>query len=233
MSQLSPLPNKEPSSQFKLPWELFVTHILDVTVAAYQAMCEAGVASRDWEENVFTIQLADRHILPLLQQLDSPIRVWPRTKVHTEQMYTGDQATIEAKEEDMLLYDIGEWEYQKIHFVWEAKRVGDKRVDEGYSSLNSEYVHEAIYRFIRREYAAAVDDAGVLAYVLAGSVYNIVADINACMGNIRKNPPLPASDHLQRSAPINDFEDVYHSEHNRTDGSFLQLHHLFLTFDFE
>lgn len=233
MNQLSQPPHQEPSNEFRLPWELFVTHVLDVTVTAYQAMREAGVANREWEENVFTIQLADRHILPLLQQLDSPIRVWPRAKVHTEQMYTGDQATNEAKEEDMLLYDIGEWEYQKIHFVWEAKRVGDKRANERYSSLNSEYVHEAIYRFIKREYAAAVGDAGVLAYVLAGSVSNIVTDINVCMENIRKNPPLPASNHLQRGAPINDFEDVYHSEHDRMDGSSLQLHHLFLTFDFE
>ncbi len=155
-------------------------------------------------------------------------------------MYTGEQATIQAKEVDMLLCDIGEWEYDKIRFVWEAKRVGDKRVNKSYSNLNSKYVNEAIYRFIRKEYAAAVNDAGVLAYVLAGNVNNIVTDINACMGNIRKNPRLPATNHLQRGAPINDFEDVYRSKHNRTEDSriqledsHIQLHHLFLTFDFE
>ena len=121
-------------------------------------------------------------------------------------------------------------QYQK-HFVWEAKLVGDRRINPEYDGLNSEYVNEAIYRFIRGEYASQVSDAGVLGYVLAGEVGNIVADINQSMGNIRKNPSLPLSNHLRLVAPINDFRDIYQSQHAR-EGSQVVLHHLFLIFDF-
>ena len=132
----------------------------------------------------------------------------------------------------MQMVDIWERNSHKKHFVWEAKRVGDKRVDGKYSSLNSEYVHEAIYRFIKREYADTLSDAGVLGYVLGGNIGNIVGDINLCMGRIRKNPSLPASNHLQMGHPINNFEDVYHSRHTRTDKTNICLYHLFLTFEF-
>ncbi len=234
MGQLSQFLQTQPTSPFiKLDWSDFVQYVLEVTVQAYQVMRDAHVACREWEENVFTIQLADCYIRPLLQHCEAPLRVQARTKLHTQQMYTGDQATIEAKEVDMLLFDIGEWEHHRIHFIWEAKLVGDKRVNyDKYSPLNSEYVNEAIYRFIRKEYAGDVQDAGVLGYVLDGCVHNIVTDINASMGNIRKNPALPECEHLQQADPIEDFSDVYHSQHKRMDNTRIKLHHLFLTFDF-
>jgi hypothetical protein len=147
-------------------------------------------------------------------------------------MHTGEQATIEAKEIDLLLYDVWEREYHNVHFVWEAKRVCDKRVESSYSHLNSAYVNEAIYRFIEREYAEGLEDAGILGYVLAGEVGNIVEDINQSMGQLRVNKPLPATNNLRLAPAINKFEDIYESAHIRTDNSSIQLYHLFLTFDF-
>lgn len=132
---------------------------------------------------------------------------------------------------DLVLH--GNWEgYNEIHFVWEAKLVGDKRVNSDYRRLNSEYVNEAIYRFIRGDYATGLPDGGVLGYVLAGDVENIVGDINLSMGRIRKNPPLPESNHLQSASSVGHLEDIYQSRHTREDRSSIQLHHLFLTFDF-
>jgi len=218
----------EPSA-FKLTWPDFVQRILELTVEAYRAMRQDRVARRDWEENVFTLQLGD-----YLESIafDNAIFVIPRPKIHTAEMKTGEQATIEAKEIDMCLF--GSWEkgYRKKHFVWEAKRVGDKRIDGRYSGLNSEYVNEGIYRFIKREYADGLDDAGMLGYVLAGSVTNIVSDINRSMSRIRKNPTLPKSNRLQIASPVKNFGDAYCSHHTRTDNSKICLHHLFLTFGF-
>lgn len=191
-----------------------------------------NVAQRDWEENVFTLRLGEDYLRPIAFNNESSIRVSVRPKRHTGDMKTGDQATIEAKEIDMSLFGVWEMDYHKKYFVWEAKRVGDKRVDQQYSKLNSEYVNEGIYRFIRREYASGLDDAGMLGYVLAGSVSNIVGDINASIGNIRKNPPLPESEHLQKAPPIDDFEDLYRSNHIRTNQTYIRLHHLFLSFEF-
>jgi len=190
------------------------------------------VAKRDWEENVFTVCLAEDYIRSLAFDHEYSIRVDVRSKTHTKEMKQGDQATIEAKEMDLSMYGVWERDYIKRRFVWEAKRVGDKRVDEKYGNLNSEYIHEAIYRFIRREYADGLGDAGILGYVLAGSVSNIVGDINQSMGNITKNSPLDESNHLEEVDPIDEFEDVYRSFHKRTDDTRIRLHHLFLTFEF-
>lgn len=234
MSQLrqTAKPSSEQSTQFnKLDWADFVQVVLTLTIEAYQAMRRSNIVQRGWEENVFTIRLAYDFIHPLTFDMNLPIRLWPRTKTHTDAMKSGEQPTIKAQEIDLLLHDVWEQAYHTKHFVWEAKRVGDKRVDADYGDLNSEYVNEAIYRFIRGEYASQVSDAGVLGYVLAGEVGNIVADINQSMGNIRKNPPLPPSNQLRLVAPINDFQDIYQSHHARVDNSIL-LHHLFLTFDF-
>lgn len=216
----------------KLTWSEFVQLVLEVTVEAYQTMRQERIAQQNWEENLFTLRFGDDYIRPLTFDKELPIRVWVRPKIHTERMKSGKQATIEAKEIDMLLFDIWERDYHQKHFVWEAKRVGDKRIDPKYSILNSEYVNQAIYRFIRREYADGLSDAGVLAYVLAGNVANIVLDINQTMSKIRKNRRLPISNHLTMTKTIGNFTDVYKSCHIRTNNTNLQLHHLFLSFDF-
>lgn len=218
--------------RFKLTWQEFVQHVLVLTVKAYRAMCKDCIAKSDWEENTFTIRLGEDYLRPIGFDDDYSIRVDIRSKVHTQQMKNGTQKTIEAKEMDLSLYGIWERNYIEKRFVWEAKRIGDKGVEKKYSSLNPEYIHEGIYRFIRREYADGLSDAGMLGYVLAGSVANIVGDINLSMGRIRKNPPLSESNHLKLTSPINDFEDVYRSHHMRTDKTRIRLHHLFLRFDF-
>ena len=206
--------------------------VLILTIEAYQAMRRAGIAKRDWEENTFTVCLGDDYLRDLAYDNEYSIYITIRDKIHTPQMKQGKQPTIEAKEMDLSLYGSWERDYIKKRFVWEAKRIGDKRVDKRYTKLYSEYVHEAIYRFINREYASGLDDAGVLGYVLAGQVSNIVTDINSTMGRVRKNKPLSRSNHLAHSAPINGFQDKYHSHHTRTDKTIINLYHLFLTFDF-
>ena len=193
-------------------------------------MDQDRIAQRNWEENTFTIRLAEDYLESIAY--DHSIRVDIRSKVHTQQMKDGKQQTIEAKEMDLSLFDVWERDYRKSRFVWEAKRVGDKRVDGKYGTLNSEYVHEAIYRFIEREYADGLSDAGVLGYVLTGDVGNIVNDINQSMGRIRKNKPLPNTNHLQAAQSVDSFDDVYFSVHTRTDNTSVCLHHLFLTFGF-
>ncbi len=235
MSQLreaEPPSTGEPKKPVKLTWADFVEIALELTVQAYQAMRQDRIVRRDWEENTFTLLLYEDYLRPLAFDNRDPVFVECRTKVHTQAMKTGKQATIEAKEIDMKLYGSWERDYHKKHFVWEAKRVGDKRTNARYSTLNPEYVHEAIYRFIRHEYADALSDAGILGYVLDGEVKNIVHDINRSMGRIRRNPPLPASNHIQGAQPIHGFEHVFRSWHTRTDSTRLTLHHLFLVFDF-
>ncbi len=212
-----------------ITWSDFVQIVLNLTIQAYQIMYKAEKANHTWEENVFTERLAT-FLDPIA--FEHSIRVEIRSKVHTEAMREGKQPTIEAKEMDLSMYGVWEKDYRKTRFVWEAKCVGDKRVDKKYSGLNSEYVNEAIYRFIRREYANGMGDAGILGYVLGGDVTNIVNDINSTMGKLQKNSPLSKSNHLYKVPPINNFDQVYRSRHTRIDSTEIQLYHLFLTFDY-
>jgi hypothetical protein len=210
-----------------------VVCVLELTVKAYQAMRRDNVAQRDWEENTFTLNLGKCYLHQIAYDNESSIHVHIEEKVYTPKMKTGQQSTLEAKRIDMSMYGTWERNYDQIRFVWEAKKIGDKRVDQEYSQLNSEYVNEGLYRFIRGEYASDLDDAGMLGYVLAGSVSNIVGDINASMGNIRKNPPLPDSSHLREARPVGDFKDIYRSTHTRVDQTDVRIHHLFFTFEFD
>lgn len=216
-------------SNVGLSWDDFVQLAISLTIQAYHSMQQKYDIKQNWEENVFTVNLEDC-LRPLAYEYS--IFVDTRKKQHTTKMRTGEQATIEAKEMDMSMFGSWQQDYNVVHFVWEAKRIGDKRVSTDYSGLNSEYVHEAIYRFIRNEYAQNVADAGILAYVLAGNVNNIVGDINQSMGNIRKNPALDKSNHLQSISSSTNFQDLYQSEHSRTNNNSIRLHHLFFTFDF-
>lgn len=215
------------SQQFEqITWEDFVQLVIDLTVQAYQQMRLNCPVQRNWEENTFTDRLAADYLRPLAFPL---LRLDIRSKVHTQAMKEGKQATIEAKEMDLSLYGIWESDYLHRRFVWEAKRIGDRT---NHSSLISEYVNEAVYRFIALEYAAGLPDAGVLGYVLAGDVPDIVNEINGSMGRLRRNTPLSISNHLEIHPPIHQFDNLYRSSHARIDNSSIQLHHLFLTFDF-
>ena len=191
---------------------------------------------QEWRENTFTLNLSDC-LQPIAYDQEYPIFVIMRPKQHTAKMRTGEQKPIEAKEMDLILFSSWERNYDTIHFVWEAKRVGDKSINHTYRKLNTEYIHEAIYRFIQNEYAAHVADAGVLAYVLAGDATTIVNDINESMGRVHEDKALDTSNHLQlisfedKSTEI-DFKDYYQSRHMRSESTPICLHHLFLTFDF-
>ena len=216
----------------KLSWDDTVKLVLDLTIKAFKAMDQDCIVQDDWEENLFSLRFVEDYLHPLSLDHEYPMQVIFRPKIHTDEMRAGKQPTKQAKEIDIMLYSSWERNRYKKHFVWEAKRIGDKRINPNYSKLNSEYIHKAIYRFIDNDYAQGLNDAGILGYVLAGNVDTIVEDINITMGNIRKNPPLPASNHLHRQIPIGDFEHVYQSLHVRIDSSQIRLHHLFFPFDF-
>ncbi|MFO7541100.1 MAG: hypothetical protein R6X32_23915 [Chloroflexota bacterium] len=212
--------------------EEFVQVVLELTVAAYQAMNQANIAQPDWPEDTFTINLAT-YLRTIGFDQELSIRVHTQVEQYTEAIRTGQGAPKSAKKIDLVLYEVWERDYDRVHFAWEAKLVGDKRVNPNYSGLNSAYANEAIYRFIRGDYAASLPDAGVLGYVMAGDVVNIVHDINSSMGRLRRNQPLSASNHLRLAAPIAEFEQVYRSEHQRVTGLPIKLYHLFLQFAFD
>ena len=228
----TPSPTSGSSGPFRVPWESFVQLVLEITVDAYQRMRQDSVAQQGWEEDTFTLKLKD-YIQPLARQHPLNLVAMVQTPVHTPAMYTGGVSTKKASRIDIRFFQPRE-DYERIYFAWECKRVGGKRENREYATLVPKYITEGILRFLDEEYSVGLDDAGMLGYVLAGDVTNIVHDINASMQEPRRKRPLSTSDHLVSSPAIDAFTNVYRSSHKRTVSQrTIRLHHLFLTFDFE
>ena len=219
--------------QFPVLWESFVRLVLEITVEAYQRMRQDGVARWDWEEDTFSVRLTEDYIQPLARRHPLNLIAMARTKIHTPAMKAGAVSPKQAPEIDIRLFH--SWmNYSEVYFAWECKRVGDKRVNKKYAVLISKYVTEGILRFLDEKYALGLDDAGMLGYVLAGDMTNIIYDINTSMHHPRRDRPLPTSDHLMPAPAVGTFTDLYRSHHKRTvNQRTIRLHHMFLTFDFE
>lgn len=235
MSQLNPLPpNIGIPEQFLVPglWEAFVQIVLEVTVQAYRNMREKHIVQQSWEEDHFTINLEDC-IRPLAFKHPMNITVVARTKTHTVEMKSGEVTAKRAKEIDIKLW--GRWEkYNDIYFAWECKKIASRQDDEKYKDLINEYIKEGMFRFLDEEYSTYLGNAGMLGYVLAGSISDIVKGINQSMTSSLRERRLDETNNLYQAPPIDNFSDIYYSSHKReVTISTITLHHLFLTFDFK
>lgn len=228
-------------------WRSFVHMVLEVTVQAYQKLSEKGVASLQWEEDHFTINLEDC-LRPLASTMG--LTVVSQIPIYTPQMKAGKVSVKNAKVLDLRMW--GNWEsYDKIHFIWECKLIAPDS-DSTYKNFVYKYITGGMLRFFLEEwkYAHHVDDSGMLGYVLAGEVPTIVEDINQKMlvppqphksskpKAQAKQPSLSSydfseSDFLKPSSPIGAFPYVYESCHDRAFCNRpIHLYHLFLIFDF-
>lgn len=201
---------------------------------AYKSMKQKGHVLQKWEEDTFSINLY-KHIMPLASQHPLGLNVKPQVPVITKEIERGEVSLKEANKIDIQLW-VGNWgNHDRVYFAWEGKLITDKHRDKSHSYLISKYLTEGLVdRFIDGKYSNEVDDAGMLGYVLAGEVVNIVRDINESMHARQRIRRLQKSDHLQIADPFEDFIDVYQSSHHRPFcGRDIHLYHLFLTFDFE
>jgi len=221
------------SKQFLDPgwWQVFVQIVIELTINAYKDMQEKGIAQHDWEEDHFTINL-ENFIRPLAFRHPMNLTVVARARTHTSEMVAGVTSAKQAKEIDIRLW--GRWEnYHEIYFAWEGKRVALGQKDKKYKDLIPEYIKEGMFRFLDGEYSSELYDAGMLGYVLAGDVHSIVRSINRSMISPRRERRLSKSDHLKLAIPVNNFNDIYCSYHNRwSNNNRISLYHLFLVFDF-
>lgn len=211
-----------------LSWPDFVQIVLELVTEACREFQHDQFVEQNWKEDKFTIRLCYEYIRPIALNNHLPIQAQYSVPVITSEILEGREEPKKANVMDLTLYDIANPESHTIHFVFEAKRVCDSRLNRKYKDLRAQYTKEGIYRFINLEYANALDDAGMLGYVLGGSVSDIVNQINSSMGK-----RLPPSNHLQPTSSLNGFGKIYQSTHERTDGTNIALHHLFLAFNFD
>lgn len=234
----SPLnPHSENHSSSKISqglWDAFVHVVLDITVQGYEAMRKNIRPSLGWEENHFTMNLAD--FMRTIAQDHSflfVIDICLEVPIYTEEMKLGLDTYKEAKLIDLQLRDPSSANYDKVYFAWEAKRISDRQLDSENGYLVGEYVGEGIFRFIDAKYSSEVNDAGMLGYILVGEAAHIVPCINQSMQDPKRKRRLTDKDYLKHADPIGTFTDVYESTHARAKGKpDIRLTHLFFTFDF-
>lgn len=191
-------------------------------------MIDEKRAREDWEEDVFTINL-EKFLRRIAHEHPLNLRVKSWGHVVTPEMLLGEASPKEAKIIDIQVW--GHWhQHDNVYFAWECKLLADQSNRERKDLVN-EYLKNGIFRFLDGLYSAHMSDAGMLGYVLAGDIATIVEQINRSMVSTRRHRKLLPSDSLTVDKPIGTFKDVYSSSHTRTtDGSRIDLRHLFLTF---
>lgn len=183
------------------------------------------IAQSVWEEDTFTLKLRD-YIRKQVDEDTLPLQVEAQQEVYTSGMRTGKTSTKIASKIDLKVFRPLDLNSDEFYFAWECKRIG--LINTG---LKSKYISQGLIRFIRGEYSAQRDTAGMIGYILDSNVLTITNEINKSMLRRRKSPLLSSSDHLSIAKPIEDFPDVYKSTHARLNGADdIEVYHLFLSF---
>lgn len=212
-------------SPFHLPWDTLKVAVLSITVKAYKAMKADKIAKQDWEEDTFTLILRN-YIRKQLDKENLPIQVETQQEVYTVDMHSGAKSTKTASKIDLKLFRPLDKESDEFYFAWECKRIGLKDKD-----LRSNYISKGLVRFIKGEYSAQRDAAGMLGYILDSNASTLTDEINQSMLRRKKHPTLSSSDHLKLADAIEGFSDVYTSNHRRLNGlGNIELYHLFFSF---
>src|SRR5258706_8109284 len=231
-------------------WTGFLQEVLETTVAAYLVLKQESTVCSSWEEDTFTIKMA-RCINRLIRWYKSPLCAQTQQLIYTPEMIAGEVSTKKAVKLDIKIWDKNWDNEDEIYFTWECKLIVDEAREDKHRRLVPEYITNGIVRFLDAnwKYAQAVNDAGILGYVLYGKVAQIVEAINremlaipqrpeSTMKDVRAQQALRAARNLSSSdllklcnpGPINDFI-FYESRHRRHFcNRDIRLYHFFLTF---
>jgi len=233
-------------------WTGFLQEVLEITVAAYHILKRENTVRSSWEEDKFTIRM-ERCMNQLSRRYKSPLRAQTQRPIYTPEMMEGEVSPKKAVKIDIKIWDKNWDNEDEIYFTWECKLIVDNARENKHRRLVPEYITNGIVRFLDANwrYAQAVNDAGILGYVLYGEVAQIVEAVNQEMLAIPQRPEssmkdvramqalraarrLSSSDQLKlcNPSPVNNFI-FYESRHSRHFcNQDIRLYHFFLTFDF-
>lgn len=211
-----------------------------------------STARSDWCEDTFTLQIV-KYMKQFIRTGKTSLCAQVQQYIYTPEMMAGDESPEKAVKLDIKVWHRHWYNEDEIYFTWECKLIVDKAREKKHTRLVQEYITNGIVRFLDANwrYAQAVNDAGILGYVLYGEAAQIVEAINKEMLAIPQRPEssikdvramqalqaarrLSSSDRLKpcNPGPVNNFV-FYESRHcrhfcNRD----IRLYHFFLTFDF-
>jgi hypothetical protein len=239
-------------------WAGFLQEVLETTVTAYLMLKRGSTARHDWNENTFTLQIV-KYMKQFIRIGKTSLCAQEQQQIYTPEMMVGDESPETAVKLDIKVWHRNWYNEDDIYFTWECKLIVDKAREDKHRRLVHEYITDGIVRFLDANwrYAQAVNDAGILGYVLYGEVAQMVEAINQEMLAIPQRPKssrppkssrkdvramqalqaarrLSSSDQLKlcNPGPVNNFI-FYESCHRRHYcNQDIRLYHFFLTFDF-
>ena len=233
-------------------WSGFLQEVLETTVTAYRMLKHKSTVRSNWNEDTFTLQIVE-YMKQFIRTGKTSLCTQVQQYIYTPEMIAGDEPSERAVKLDIKVWHRNWYNEDEIYFTWECKLIVDKARKEKHRRLVPEYITNGIVRFLDTnwKYAQAVNDAGILGYVLYGEVAQIVEAINQEMLAIPQRPEssmkdvramqalraakrLSSSDQLKlcNPSPVNDFI-FYESRHHRHFcNQDIRLYHFFLALDF-
>lgn len=233
-------------------WTGFLQEVLHTTIAAYRVLRQESTVHSSWEEDIFTINI-ERCMNQFIRTHKFPLCAKSQQPIYTPEMMAGEVSPKKAVKLDIKIWDKNWNNEDEVYFTWECKLIVDKARENKHRRLIPEYITNGVVRFLDEnwKYAEAVDDAGILGYVLYGEVAQIVEAINQEILELPQSPESSTKDVRAKQAllaarrlsafdllslcnpsPINNFI-FYESRHRRMFcNQDIRLYHFFLTFDF-
>lgn len=233
-------------------WADFLRMVLETTAKAYHRLKQENMVQKAWEEDTFTINI-ERCMKQVIRQKALSLSVSTHQNIYTPAMIQGNVSANKAVELDIKVWNPNWYSEDRIYFTWECKLIVDKARETKHHRLINGYITEGLVRFLneRWKYAAEVDDAGMLGYVLYGDLSDVVVAINREILEIPRRPVSSTRDERKQQAlltarrlsstdllrpcspnPIEHFT-LYESAHRRLFcGKDIHLYHFLLNFDF-
>lgn len=197
--------------------DVFVTHVHTLVRLGYEQLTPANYLSA--EETAITGDLAQA----IEDLLDISSEPWmPFFSVHDDAPVNNNRLRGRARKRIDLRIDSA-WSSPRSRFAFEAKRLG-----EG-NTVGTYLGDDGLGRFLRGEYAANEDHAGMMGYVQSGELTEWAERIEEAIQNRRhleSSPPFP---HVARFS--NATKRTHRSAHTRRSiGRSITIDHVLLRF---
>ena len=129
---------------------------------------------------------------------------------------------------DIKIFNSNIFQNKSEYYIIECKRINNQN-PKGATGLNAKYIKEGILRFVQKKYSAFHRINGMLGFVVEDmNISSNTSDINYLLTNTYKN-----SNTLILISPITlieNFDELYYSEHTDIDNLGFKLYHLMLDF---
>lgn len=129
---------------------------------------------------------------------------------------------------DIKIFNSNIFQNKSEYFIIECKRINNQN-KRGETGLNAKYITEGIVRFVQKKYSSFHRINGMLGFVVENmNISDNITDINHLLANTFKG-----SNTMVLVSPIDlieDFDQLYYSEHKDIDNADFKLFHLMLDF---